>query len=125
MKRAIILIVSAVVLMILIDSCYRDKVDTLYPLAGYASPCDSASTYNLSIKYIMVYNCTSCHNANNPFAGVALDTYSSVVQQAKNGNLMGTILSQPGHSSMPPGGVQLSSCQIDKLNQWINAQEPQ
>jgi cytochrome c5 len=106
-------------------SCYYDKQDAIYPIKAYANPCDSASTYNQAVKIIMANNCTSCHSTSSSFGNVILDNYNDVVKNAKNGNLMGSIQSQPGHTAMPPGGVKVTSCQIDKLNQWINAQEPQ
>jgi cytochrome c5 len=107
-------------------SCYYDKFDQIHPLDGYVNPCDSTvdSSYTHSIRYIMAYNCTSCHNKNFSQGSIVLDNYASVAEQAQNGVLMGVVLHKSGYKPMPPGG-QIPQCQIDKLQQWVNAKEPQ
>ena len=125
MNRKLSSISILVMIAMVLDSCFYDKEDAIYPLKGFANPCDSVATYNQCVKFIMANNCTSCHNTNHTSGGVSLDNYNDVMRVAKNGSLMGTIESQPGYNTMPPGGVQLSSCQVSKLNDWINAQEPQ
>jgi cytochrome c5 len=113
-------------LISIFNSCYYDKFDAIHPLDGYRNPCDSTadSSYSQSIKFIMANNCTSCHNISFSQGNVQLDNYTSVLEQAQNGQLMGTVLHKSGYNAMPPG-AQIPTCQTDKLQQWINAKEPQ
>lgn len=112
-------------LAVLLNSCYYDKFNEIHPLDGYKNPCDSTadSTYANSIRYIMAYNCTSCHNNSSASGGISLESYEDVVKQAQNGNLMGTVEHQNGYNAMPLG-AKIPDCQIEKLRQWINANYP-
>jgi cytochrome c5 len=126
MGKKIYYLSTLLFLLVIFQSCYYDKFDEIHPLDGYRNPCDSTadSSYSQSIKYIMAYNCTSCHNKSFSQGNVRLDTYASVSEQAQNGKLIGTALHKSGYNAMPPG-TQIPSCQTDKLVQWVNAKEPQ
>lgn len=106
------------------NGCNYDNFEELHPQTS--NPCDSsiASTYNLSIKHILSSNCISCHSADVASGGVVLDNYEAVVEQAQKGTLMGAILHKGGYQPMPPGS-SIPQCQIEKLQQWIDAKEPQ
>lgn len=112
-------------LLILLNSCYYDKFNEIHPLDGYKNPCDSTSdsTYTHSIRYIMSYNCTSCHNSSTASGNITLDSYEAVVEQTKNGNLMGCVQHENGYTAMPLG-AKIPDCQIEKLQQWVNANYP-
>jgi hypothetical protein len=115
-----------VTLLLLISSCYYDKLDEIHPLNAYQNPCDSSvvNTYTASVQLIMANNCLSCHSDQSASGGISLQTYTEVVTQVNNGNLMGAILGQNGHIPMPPS-VPIQSCEITKLNQWITNNMPQ
>ena len=106
--------------------CYYDHFDELHPLSALTDVCDSsyAATYGQSVNVIMQNNCISCHSSSLASGGITLDNYSAVVAQAKNGSLMGSIQQHGGYEAMPPG-TQIRSCEITKLQQWINAGLPQ
>lgn len=101
------------------NSCYYDKFDEIHPLDGYRDPCDSTAdtTYTQSIRYIMAYNCTSCHSSYNAQGNVQLDTYDGVVTEAKNGKLWGVVNHSSGYKPMPPG-IQIPDCQLQRIYAW-------
>jgi len=113
-------------LTIIVTSCYYDHYDELEPLSVLVNVCDSsyAATYSKSISTIMQNNCVSCHSSGLANGGVTLDSYAGVVAQVQNGQLMGCIQQNNGYPVMPPG-TQIRSCEIVKLQQWINAGLPQ
>ncbi|MBO9702103.1 MAG: hypothetical protein J7604_17980 [Sporocytophaga sp.] len=111
---------------LIVNGCNYDKFEELYPQTLNNNPCDSsvASTYNLSVKYILSSNCISCHSSDIASGGVILDNYEAVLEQAQKGALMGAVLHKGGYQPMPPGS-SIPQCQIEKLQKWIDAKEPQ
>lgn len=86
--------------------------------------CDTTNvTYNSVLKSIFDTNCSGCHNASNRSGGWALDSYNEVKNTASSGRLLGAIKGQTGFVKMPPSGT-LSSCQISKIEAWINKGMP-
>ena len=119
---ALFLIASVAVL----SGCYYDSFEALHPLDGYVNPCDSAlqSTYSSSIKYIISYNCISCHNSTYEGGNVLLETYDQVKSYGINGKLMNSILRNPGYNAMPPTQA-LAECQVKRIQEWINNNYPE
>jgi hypothetical protein len=115
-----------VLLVLLIQSCYYDKADLLYPDGKV--PCDTTVVAKFSSDVLPVMNasCNSggCHNTASAGGGVILDTYNGVKTQAANGRLTGTINQTGSYSPMPKGGAKLNSCTIAKIQQWINSGTP-
>ncbi|MCR6640174.1 MAG: hypothetical protein NVV82_14590 [Sporocytophaga sp.] len=113
-------------LTLIVNGCAYNNFEELYPQTINNNPCDSsvASTYNLSVKYILSNNCLTCHSSDVAYGGVVLDNYESVREQAQKGALMGAILHKSGYQPMPPG-TSIPQCQIDKIQQWVDANEPQ
>lgn len=87
--------------------------------------CDTLTyiTYNNTIKDIMTSNCTGCHYTGNPQSYIPLDTYNGVFQNASTVltriNLPAT---DPFHM---PVGNSLSTCDISKIQKWVNNGKPQ
>jgi hypothetical protein len=108
------------------SSCYRDKYEELYPLAGYVNVCDTSlkDTYTATVSVLVSTKCESCHSQSNPSGNVDLSTYQAVVNAAKSGALLGSVNGSPGYVPMPPN-VQLQPCEIDRLQQWIQKNTPQ
>ncbi|HLO82535.1 MAG TPA: hypothetical protein VK166_16335 [Chitinophagaceae bacterium] len=104
--------------------CYYDKEEILYP----AGSCNSTgSTYSGTVSPILSQHCNSCHSAAAaPSSGnnIVLDNYNSVKIQASNGMLLGTINHAAGHSPMPKGAAKLSSCDINKITNWVGSGAP-
>lgn len=125
MKIILILLVSSLS-TIVFNSCYYNKKDILYPDGNI--PCDATAAVKFSSDVLPVMNvsCNSsgCHNTSSAAAGIILDTYAGVKNQAINGRLMGSINQTSGYSSMPKGGAKLNNCTLTKIQQWINDGTP-
>ncbi len=108
------------------NGCNYDNFQELNPQTLNNNPCDSsvASTYNQSVKHILSSNCITCHSKDIASGGVILDSYEAVRDQAQKGALMGAILHKSGYQPMPPGS-SIPQCQIEKIQQWVDAKEPQ
>jgi len=122
LKRASIFFIMSVV----IGSCYYDSFEALHPLDGYVNPCDTTlqSTYSSSIKWVISYNCLSCHNSSYAGGNVSLETYDQVKYYCVNGKLPNSILRNSGYNPMPPAQA-LANCQLQRIQQWINNNYPQ
>jgi hypothetical protein len=100
------------------SGCYYDIEEELYP---QQNGCDTASvTYALSVQPLLQSRCYSCHTGSAPASNVHLGTYSNVKIYADNGKLMGAISHAAGFPPMPMGGSKLSSCEILKVQSWID-----
>lgn len=111
-----------------VGSCYYNNEDILYPDAASNAPCSAASaaSYNNDIQLLLNASCNSsgCHNTASAVAGVILDTYTGVKNQALNGRLLGSIKQASGYAAMPRGAGKLNSCSISKIQSWVNAGAP-
>lgn len=123
--KTFLIILTAIFSLSLVESCYYDKADLLYP--DGKTVCDTSTTAKFSTDVLPVMNtyCNSgCHNTASASGGIILDTYNGVKAQVTNGKLMGSINQGSGYSAMPKGGSKLNTCTIAKLQQWINAGAP-
>lgn len=111
---------------LLLNACYYDRFDAIYPSVKIVDACDTslAYTYAASIQYIMAENCISCHNSSVQNGNISLDNYDCVVSQIANGKLLGTVTQSSGYKAMPPT-TSLRSCEIEKIKKWINDGYPQ
>lgn len=84
--------------------------------------CLECDTENLGfaadINSIITNNCLSCHSGTAPEAGVLLTNYSEIAAIAQTGLLMNAITGN-GVTKMPLGS-SLSTCNIAKIEKWIN-----
>lgn len=107
-----------------LSGCYYDKEEILYP----GGNCDTTNvTYSVTVSGIMNANCTVCHStssANANGGGIQLDSYSKLKVYVDNGTLMGSINHAGGYSPMPKNATKLSSCDISKIQAWVNAGAP-
>jgi hypothetical protein len=127
MKKIISLLSLTALLLILVQSCYYDKEDDLYPFTK--TTCDTTNvSYSLSIAPIMAANCNSCHTATNANGGVITDTWdglNNVAKEGKNSKLWNAVnWTYGGSKNMPSGGSKLPDCDLSKVNTWINAGAP-
>lgn len=105
--------------MFLLNSCYYDNMEELYPDNGN---CDTTNvSFSNGVWPILESNCYGCHSGSAPAGNISVENYNDVVKLVENGKLMGTIRHEPGFSPMPKGGNKLSDCNIAKLEAWINA----
>lgn len=88
------------------------------------SSCDSNNfTYSGAIAPLMNLYCVGCHNTASAPGGSLAD-YVSVRNAAVNGRLIGNIRHLPGYNAMPPGGLQLSDCEVAQVTKWVAAGAP-
>jgi mono/diheme cytochrome c family protein len=76
--------------------------------------------YTTNILPIIQGNCYSCHGNGNVSGGVSLDSYDKLKTQANSGKLIAVITHAAGVPAMPQGAAQLSTCDIDKIRDWIS-----
>lgn len=111
---------SLITVVLFSGSCYYDHEALLYP---ETSNCTAPASPSFSVDVLPLLNnrCNSCHGGVSPSGGVKLDTYNDVSTYATNGRLMGSVNQASGYSPMPQGGGKLSSCEIDKIRNWISS----
>ncbi len=87
--------------------------------------CDTTNyTYSGRINPIIQTWCKGCHSATSPGGGINLSSYAGVVSSIPNNQLLGSIKHISTFSAMPKGTTQLSQCDIDAVEKWINAGFP-
>lgn len=107
--------VAAIALSLTITSCYNDNEEDLY-LGG--DVCDTTNvTYTNSVAPVFAANCNSCHNAASPAGGIATDTYADV---KNNYESIRSAINRTDGTAMPKGGNKLTSCELKKIDVWIN-----
>ena len=85
------------------------------------SPCDTANiTYSTTVSTLMNNNCIGCHNSSSASGGVNLTNYNGVAASVNSSKLMNTINFTSDYKQMPPSGLQLSSCDREKIQHWID-----
>jgi mono/diheme cytochrome c family protein len=78
-------------------------------------------TYSGAVRPTLESKCTGCHSGTAPSGGVNLSDYSNTRTWALNGRLYGSIAHQSGFSPMPKNSAKLSDCEIQQVQQWIQA----
>jgi len=82
--------------------------------------CDTTNvTFSATIWPMMQKYCTGCHSTSSPGGGIVIAGYGDLVTLSGNGSLMGTIRYEQGYSKMPTN-QQLSECNINLLQKWID-----
>jgi hypothetical protein len=104
----------------------ENKVDSVVTeVPSTNSTCDTmVISFDKSVWPILNTNCVSCHNPNNPSAGVDLSTYANIQTYVKNGKLYGSITHANGYKPMPSATTKLSSCDITIIQKWIRGASP-
>lgn len=87
--------------------------------------CDLTNvTFAISVWPIIQNNCTGCHSGTSPQGNLSLTNYAEIAQIAQNGYLSGVINHDSGFVAMPLNGQQLSTCDIDTIENWISQGYP-
>lgn len=115
------ILITALISVFVISSCYYDREDELY-----GSTCDtSAVTYSSTITGIINrYGCLNCHATGVLSGGFSLEGYTNVKAKINDGRLFGAINHSAGFVPMPQGANKMSSCDINKVKAWIDAGAP-
>ena len=123
MKTFFCQVIIVVCTLLVLQSCYYDKAELLYPDAGR---CDTARviSYVHDIVPVIQKSCSPCHTTSSPDGNIILGIYASDQALAKSGRLLGSVNQQPGYSFMPKGGAKLTSCQLSILRKWIDGGAP-
>ena len=101
-------------LVFLYLSCTADKEETFIDVCGIEN-----ISFSSDIEPVLDVSCINCHNSMNANAGIILDSYEDAIDAANSGRLLGSVKHEPGYSAMPPSG-KLDSCQIIRIEEWIN-----
>jgi hypothetical protein len=122
--KQLVLLFSAFLLTFSLSSCYYDNEEDLYP---GGNSCDTSNvTYSNSVAPVFANangaNCNSCHSSSNPSGNIVTDNYASV--KANISRIRGAINHQSGYSQMPQNGSKLSTCELTKIDIWINQGMP-
>jgi len=107
---------SLIFVLTFISSCYYDKKEDLY---GKSQCVTTGLTYTKDISVLVNQSCVGCHNSSSPSAGISLQDYNSVVDCIKNGKFVGSVKQDGTASNMPKGSSKWGSCQLSKLDAWI------
>lgn len=111
------LLISVLALIASLHSCYYDNESYLY---NSGSCNDTVYTYNGRVQAIMSQHCaiSGCHTGASPEAGISLDNFTSVKNNAENGEFFCTINWNSGCSQMPKNSNKLDACTIFALQEW-------
>jgi len=114
-KKLIFLIGSICIGLFVLDACYYDNEQELYPGA-----CDtSVTTYEAAVLPIIVDNCYGCHSASANLGGVNIEGYEALSPYLEDGSFACSVNWDAGCSPMPKNLSQLSSCNLTIINAWI------
>ena len=109
------MLIGAMAMTLLLNSCYYDKFQELHPILNTA--CDSATaTYSGDVNKIVNAYCIGCHGSSGS-GGVSLNSYDNIKAAAANNKLMNA-LTGTGVPSMPPN-THLDDCKIGSIKHWI------
>ena len=118
-------ILGGIFLSTSIQSCYYDNEEEIYGASSTAT-CDStAGKFATNVSTIMAAQCATsgCHNATTASAGANLSSYATIKTYITNNKdfFIGSIKHTSGYSAMPKGSTKLATCDISKIESWINA----
>jgi len=83
--------------------------------------CDTTNfSYSNRINPIMQSWCVGCHNPGNAGGGINLSDYAGASGTTSINRMIGSLKHLSGYSAMPKGGNQLSDCDINAIQKWIN-----
>ena len=91
--------------------------------------CDVCDTADISflddILPIFETSCVnSCHSITVLEGGISLTDYVDIKNHTQNGEVLDRINHTPGFDPMPPSGIKLDQCRLDKIDAWVRAGYP-
>lgn len=119
------IIFSILFAAVLLQSCYNDKSDKLYPTpttGGGGGGCDTANvSFSGFVSGVMTSKCGTpgCHDAGTAARGFVLDNYNGIKACATSGRMIGAISHASGFIAMPQGSPKLDDCTIAKISAWV------
>ena len=120
-------ILGSILLSTSIQSCYYDSEEDLY--GNSTVTCDpTVGKFATNVLPLMTKQCATsgCHNAVTASVGANLSTYAGIKSYITSNKdlFLGSIKHTLGFSPMPKGGNKLATCDISKIESWINAGMP-
>ncbi|MEP7321448.1 MAG: hypothetical protein ABI761_05990 [Saprospiraceae bacterium] len=109
-------LVLSIMIFVFSAGCYYDNEVALYPGDCIANNI----TYHGYVKPFIDINCT-CHVKGSINGNLNLEEYGATRAAVLSGKLMQSIKHESGTSPMPPAVPKRNSCDISKLEAWINA----
>lgn len=120
MKKIIIL---SVIIMATLLSCSKDEEEPIVTPPTIVCDTDDMSFEN-DVTPIFQSNCLGCHSTAAAFGNIILDNHDEVIKVINAGRLLGSIKRESGFSSMPQNAAQLTDCDINKIESWIEDGSP-
>ena len=120
--KAILKVKWVMVFALLVTGCYYDNEEDLYGTVT-CTPNPNAS-FNVDVLPILNGKCNNCHAGISPSGGIKLNSYTEVIKYVEDASLMGSITHASGYSAMPKNGGKLPPCEIQVIQDWIDAGAP-
>jgi hypothetical protein len=117
--KAILKLKWFMVFALLVTGCYYDNEEDLYGTVT-CTPNPNAS-FTVDVLPILNIKCNNCHAGTSPSGGIKLNSYTEVIKYVEDGSLMGSINHASGYSAMPKNGGKLPPCEIQVIQDWIDA----
>ena len=99
------------------------------PAAAGAGGAVAAGAFERDVAPVLTARCLGCHGANNPKAGLRIDTFNGIMAGNGDGpfvapgnpaaSLLVQRISATGDERMPKNGAPLSADEIKKISDWI------
>lgn len=87
--------------------------------------CDTDQvSFTETIWPMMESYCTGCHSSGSPGGGIVIEDHADMKTIANDGSLMGSVRYESGYAKMPTN-KQLSECNINQLQKWIDEGMPE
>lgn len=118
MKKYVLLIIIGTGMSAVLNSCYYDKEEELYP--NSFGGCDTTDTrYSTAVRKILDASCmgSACHSTGQ--LSYDFSSHAGVAQAAASGKLIGAIKQDGSASNMPKGGGKLNDCNIQIIESWV------
>jgi hypothetical protein len=119
MKNIFSLVLTFLLSVLIISSCYYDKEQLLYG-GGTCTDTTGTVSYSQNIVPLLQQYCYSCHSGNFPSGNITMGTHTTDKTTGLNGSLYGSINHSAGYSPMPQGTAKMGSCEIAKIKKWID-----
>lgn len=124
MKKTLLLASKLLLVCALLNSCYYDKEEEIYPTVKSGCDTTAVMSFEKNISPILKQNCTGCHGGQNPAGGYDFTDHHDAKLVADNGKLIGAISHEPSYSPMPKNGTKLTDCSIAQIKKWVDAGAP-
>jgi hypothetical protein len=113
------------IIVVTFTACKKENEENLINQQGGPVACDTVDMkYTVDILPILVNRCYECHGNGLSQNGVNFDTYDNVKRKVDDNELINVIKHTAGYPAMPFGKPMLPSCEINKIQAWINEGAP-